>query len=54
MWLCTYVPLYHIVDDELLDLFTIDEAVEKMGFGVFQLLMSTFVGFVWVSTYLQL
>ena len=37
------------VDDELLDLFTVDEAVEKMGFGVFQLLVAMFAGLVWVS-----
>ena len=41
------------VDDELLDLFTIDEAVEKMGFGIFQLLVAVFAGFVWVSTYMH-
>ena len=39
----------HTIDDELLDLFTVDEAVEKMGFGMFQLLVAVFAGFVWVS-----
>ena len=39
----------HTVDDELLDLFTVDEAVEKMGFGMFQLLVAVFAGFIWVS-----
>jgi len=32
-------------------IFTIDEAVEKMGFGMFQLLIAMFAGLVWVSIY---
>ena len=40
-----------ITEDDLADLsniYTVEEAVHKMGFGVFQVLLSLFCGAVWV------
>ena len=35
---------------DLPDVFTVDEAVDKMGFGLFQVLLCMFAGSIWVST----
>ena len=35
-------------ESELLEAFTVEEAVNKMGFGVFQLIVALLAGFVWV------
>ncbi|XP_065892907.1 synaptic vesicle 2-related protein-like isoform X2 [Dysidea avara] len=35
-------------ESELLEVFTVEEAVNKMGFGVFQLIVALLAGFVWV------
>jgi len=33
------------------DVFTVEDAVNKMGFGVFQLLVAFLTGFIWVRIY---
>ena len=33
-----------LTDDELTEVFTIEEAVDKIGFGVFQVLLSLYIG----------
>ena len=41
-----------ITEDDLADLsniYTVEEAVHKIGFGVFQVLLSLFCGAVWVT-----
>ena len=30
------------------DVYTVEEAVDKMGFGIFQILLSAFAGSIWV------
>ena len=37
-----------ISDPSVRDVFTIDEAVEKLGFGFFQILITVFCGLIWV------
>ncbi len=31
--------------------YTVDDAVEKLGFGPFQVLVTVFAGLIWVSSY---
>ena len=31
--------------------YTVEEAVEKLGFGTFQIIVTVFSGLLWVSTY---
>ena len=38
-------------DSRPLDMCTVDEAVEKIGFGVFQVIAMSFTGLVWVSVF---
>ena len=41
-------PVVEIDDSRPLELSTVDEAVEKIGFGVFQIIVLSFCGLVWV------
>ena len=43
------VSHYFITADQP-DVFTVDEAVDKMGFGLFQILLCMFAGSIWVRT----
>jgi len=45
------MPLSFATDHEVLEVFTVEEAINKMGFGVFQLVVSLLAGFMWVSIY---
>ena len=47
--LTTTVSHYFITAD-LPDVFTVDDAVDKMGFGLFQILLCMFAGSIWVRT----
>ena len=38
-----------IAEDNLSNIYTVEEAVQKIGFGVFQILMSLFCGTIWVN-----
>ena len=38
-------------DSRPLDVCTVDEAVEKIGFGVFQVIAMSFAGLIWVSVF---
>lgn len=55
LYLCLNVildsVLYAITDGDLSNIHTVDEAVEKMGFGAFQILLSMFAGAIWVSMF---
>ena len=36
-------------DDDVPDIYTVEEAVDKLGFGAFQVFMSIFAGTIWVA-----
>ena len=38
-----------ITEDDLSNIYTVEEAVHKIGFGVFQILLSFFCGAIWVK-----
>ena len=38
-------------DSRPLDVCTVDEALEKIGFGVFQVIAMSFSGLIWVSVF---
>ena len=38
-----------ITEDDLSNIYTVEEAVHKIGFGVFQILLSLFCGAIWVK-----
>ena len=41
-----------ITGDDLPNIYTVEEAIQKIGFGVFQILLSLFCGAIWViATY---
>ena len=44
-------PVVEIDDSRPLELCTVDEAVEKIGFGFFQFIAMSFSGIVWVSLF---
>ena len=46
---CIIVCMSFILDST----YTVEEAVEKLGFGSFQLLVTVFSGLLWVSRELQ-
>ena len=35
-------------DDDTPDVYTVENAVDEMGFGLFQVLLSIFAGLIWV------
>ena len=37
-----------IIIDDIPDVYTVEEAVDKLGFGAFQVLISLFAGVIWV------
>ena len=37
------------ITDDLPDVYTVEEAVDKLGFGAFQVFMSIFAGAIWVK-----
>ena len=37
-----------ITGDDLSNIYTVEEAIQKIGFGVFQILLSLFCGAIWV------
>ena len=39
-------------DDELVDVYTVEDAIDKMGCGVFQVFLSLFAGGMWVSNFI--
>ena len=41
-----------ITEDELSNVYTVEEAVDKIGFGIFQALLSLFSGAIMVGNYL--
>ena len=44
-----YIYIYIITEDDLSNVYTVEEAVHKIGFGVFQILLSLFCGVAAVS-----
>ena len=40
-----------IIGDDLSNIYTVEEAVHKIGFGVFQILLSLFCGAIWVIAF---
>ena len=40
---------YIIPGDDVSDIYTVEEAVDKLGFGAFQVFMSIFAGTIWVT-----
>ena len=44
----TKLTIIIITEDDLSNVYTVEEAVHKIGFGVFQILLSMFCGLIWV------
>ena len=40
-----------IIGDDLSNIYTVEEAVHEIGFGVFQILLSLFCGAIWVIAF---
>ena len=40
--------VFIITDDDLSNVYTVEEAVQEIGFGVFQVLLTLFSGAIWV------
>ena len=40
---------YPFTTADIPDVYTVEDAVDKMGFGLFQILLSMFAGSIWVS-----
>jgi len=38
-------------DDGLVDVYTVEDVIDKIGFGVFQVFLSLMAGGMWVSNY---
>ena len=47
--LCTRLFLLVLLDSQN-QTYTVEEAVEKLGFGAFQLIVTVFSGLLWVGT----
>ena len=53
-YVCLYVRTLlcndHVIitGDNIPDVYTVEEAVDKLGFGAFQVLISLFAGVIWV------
>ena len=41
--------IFIITEDDLSNIYTVEEAVHEIGFGVFQVLLSFFCGAIWVK-----
>ena len=46
------MPVMLTEDDGLVDVYTVEDAIDKMGCGVFQVFLSLFAGGMWVSNFI--